>query len=190
MKDLLEPYNPEWGKSFAALKQVLLEALHGLEVEVEVQHVGSTSIPGMMAKPILDVDIIIHDKSLLEAITQLLQQLGYRYRGDQGIEGRFAFRQSAENTPLTSVKKRWQAHHLYVCYADSLALKNHLLFRDALLSDPELARRYALLKMLLASGTGIAREEYTRQKTDFVLAVLAGAGLSREEQAAIAAANK
>lgn len=184
----IHPYTPAWKTEFAALRDRLMLALEGLAVHIE--HVGSTAIPGLPAKPILDIDIIIEDKTLLGPISARLEKLGYTNRGDQGIEGRFAFRPSSDDTPDTPDQRTWTSHHLYVCYHDSLALRNHLLFRDALLADASLVNRYAALKQRLVQEEGMTREEYTRRKTEFILAVLAGLGLDDASLQAIERANR
>lgn len=190
MKDLIEEYNPQWKQSFDAIKMVLNNALKEYSTAIDIQHVGSTAIPGMVAKPILDIDIIIKEKSLLSSITTHLQDLGYIKRGDQGIPGRFAFRQSSEYVPFTDPNTKKQSHHLYVCYSDSLALKNHLLIRDALLNDSQLVARYSQLKMGLVNQKNMSREKYTIQKTEFILELLAKSGLDSNELVEIRNANK
>ena len=159
------------------------------DFNIDIQHVGSTSIPGLFAKPVLDVDIILHNKSMLEQVTVILERIGYVSKGEQGIEGRFAFRQQSAFTPVTATQQQWQAQHLYVCFADSLALKNHLVFRDALLQNKQLVEQYSELKLSLLNEHGITREEYTKRKTAFILSVLRAAGLSEDELTAIAKAN-
>jgi GrpB-like predicted nucleotidyltransferase (UPF0157 family) len=185
---MLEPYQPQWKTAFEALRSQLQEALH--DYEVDIQHVGSTSIPGLPAKPILDIDIIIGEAHLLPGITQRLNELGYNYKGEQGIVGRFAFRQTSAYTPQAAGQPVWMAHHLYVCYAHSLALKNHLVFRNALLNDAALVQQYATLKQALAHSIGMQREKYTRAKTDFILRVLAAEGFTEAALEEIAAANR
>lgn len=187
MEHLIEPYNTAWKTEFDDLKRVLLHLLDGYAIDI--QHVGSTAIPGLFAKPILDIDIILHNKALLEGIAARLEQAGYHNRGDQGIPGRFAFRQISDLTPKVAPPKQWQAHHLYVCFVDSLALKNHLLFRDALLKDQRLVAEYAQLKINLTKEPNMTRASYNQRKTDFILAVLAANGLSEPELDAIKKAN-
>jgi GrpB-like predicted nucleotidyltransferase (UPF0157 family) len=184
----IESYNPEWKSCFDQLKQVLSSLLTA--IPLDIQHVGSTAIPGLPAKPILDIDIIIEDKSLLTGVSARLEQAGYINRGDQGIPGRFAFRQQSMFTPETPDQQTWMEHHLYVCYADSLALKNHLLVRDALLQDTQLMAQYAGLKMQLVTTPGMTREEYTRQKTLFILDVLQKSGMLPDELRQISDSNR
>jgi len=187
MTNFIQSYDPAWKTGFQHLKHFLITELKGFAVDI--QHIGSTAIPGLCAKPILDIDIIISDKSFLGELAARLAKTGYFNKGEQGIPGRFAFRQTKDNTPLTATSQKWQTHHLYVCFADSLALKNHLLFRDALLSDKELVDGYAQLKKALMEEPGMTREKYTRRKTDFIVAVLATLGLEINELKDIKDAN-
>jgi GrpB-like predicted nucleotidyltransferase (UPF0157 family) len=188
MIDLIQPYNPDWKTAFEKIKNVLETELKGFDINI--QHVGSTAIPGLYAKPVLDIDIIIEDKTLLNEITARLEKAGYLNKGEQGIAGRFAFRQTSAFTPATAMKQTWQSHHLYVCFADSLALKNHLLFRDSLLQDKTLAERYAALKMELVNEKGMTREKYTNRKTEFIISALTTLGLGTKELNEIAKANE
>ena len=189
MTSFLEPYNPQWKTEFETLKQALKNELSVINQHVVIEHIGSTSIPGLIAKSILDIDIIIENKSLLQEIEARLHTLGYLSRGEQGISGRFAFRQKSDQVPFTESKKTWQTHHLYVCYADSLALKNHIIFRDALKSDKGLLLQYSELKKSLTQDSRITREEYTIKKTKFILSVLAQAGLNAKELEEISNSN-
>lgn len=187
MVTYIEPYNPSWPLEFEKIKEVIAQAL--ADLDIDVQHVGSTAIPGLCAKPMLDIDIIIEHKHLLQDLVTRLVKLGYISKGEQGIPGRFAFKQSSDFTPHTTENYTWQAHHLYVCYADSLALKNHVLFRDTLRNHPEVVQQYASVKMELVDELQLTREEYTVKKTDFILSVLSAAGLNEEDLAAIKKAN-
>jgi GrpB-like predicted nucleotidyltransferase (UPF0157 family) len=184
----LEPYNPQWKIEFEQLRQVFSDLL--IDIPVTIEHVGSTAIPGMIAKPILDIDIIPQHEVSLPEISKRLEQAGYISKGEQGIPGRFAFRQRNHFTPVTEQGIKWMAHHLYVCFSNSLALKNHLLFRDALLSNQQLAHNYLQLKAGLLNEPGMTREEYNKSKTDFVVSVLAMNGLTEEELMEIKKANE
>jgi GrpB-like predicted nucleotidyltransferase (UPF0157 family) len=187
MTNFLELYNSTWKAEFEELKHLLVTELEGFQIDI--QHVGSTSIPGLLAKPILDIDLIINDKTLLDDVSARLEEIGYVNKGEQGIPGRFACRQTSELTPRTATLKKWQVHHLYVCFSDSLALKNHLLFRDALLGDQRLTEQYAQLKRALLTEQGITREEYTKRKTEFILSLLTTLGLDTKELNQIKHAN-
>src|SRR5688572_4784951 len=101
MKKLIESYNQDWKSEFENIKQVIESEFIDLILLIDIQHIGSTSIPGLIAKPILDIDIIIDNKDLLQTITSRLERMGYKYQGEQGISGRFAFGQTSDFTPLT-----------------------------------------------------------------------------------------
>jgi len=189
MKKYIQPYNPHWKSEFENIKREIETELGDLSTQTDIQHVGSTSIPGLFAKPVLDIDIIIKDKKLLSDISNLLEKIGYKSIGEQGINGRFAFIQNSDFTPLTAMKNKWQPHHLYVCYADSLALKNHIVFRDTLGMDKNLREKYSGLKMLLTGNPMITRKEYTAGKTEFIILVLARAGFDENELEEIRKAN-
>jgi GrpB-like predicted nucleotidyltransferase (UPF0157 family) len=191
MTATIEPYNPEWKTEFENIKQIIESEFKDSGIDINIQHVGSTAIPGLVAKPILDLDIIIPDKSHFNKISSKLEKLGYKNKGEQGIPDRIAFRQTTEATPfLLSNNKKKYPHHLYVCLTESLAVKNHLLFRDALLSNKELSERYSQLKLALIGNQPISREEYTKRKTEFIISVLAASGLGETELKQIRDANR
>jgi len=189
MAIFIEPYNPNWKTEFENIRGVIETELGVLSRQTDIQHVGSTSVPGLFAKPILDIDIIIKDKSLLHEISHILEKIGYKSNGEQGINGRFAFNQRSDYTPLVTKSRKWMSHHLYVCYADSLALKNHIVFRDTLCNDKKLSERYSALKKSLTDNPKITREDYTTGKTAFIISVLATAGLSEKQLEEIKQAN-
>ncbi len=184
----LEPYTPNWKTEFEELKQFFSDLLH--DIPFAIEHVGSTAIPNMIAKPILDIDIIPGKEEAIPEISKRLERVGYLPKGEQGIPGRFAFRQMNSITPATTTNREWITHHLYVCFANSVALKNHLLFRDALLNEQHLAENYHQLKKQLLNESGMTREVYNKLKTKFILSVLAKRGLTEQELAEIEKANK
>ena len=153
-------YDPGWPATFARLRERVVEALGPLAQAVE--HVGSTAVPGLAAKPIVDIDVVIADRSDLPEVARRLQPLGYRHEGDLGVPGREAF-----TTPAG-----WPAHHLYVCAAGSEPLVRHLAFRDALRADGRTAGAYADLKRSLAVRLGHDRVAYTEAKSAFIEQVL------------------
>ena len=89
----IEEANPEWSNIFQKLKDVIQQELKG--IIIDIIHVGSTSIPNLAAKPIIDIDVIIETRELLPEISLKLQKLGYRHNGDQGIPGREAFKRES-----------------------------------------------------------------------------------------------
>ncbi len=167
-------YDPLWTQSFAHIRSRIAPALAGVATGIE--HVGSTSVPALSAKPVIDVDAIVKDGDVASAIARLAS-LGYEHRGDLGVPQREAFRHG--HVP---------AHNLYVCVAGSLHLRNHLALRDALRADRDLVREYGALKRDLARRFPNDIDAYVAGKTAFVTGVLERSGaFSAAELAAIRA---
>ncbi len=166
----LMEYDPAWAENFERLKSIYLESLGDLLIKVE--HVGSTAVPGLCAKPHLDIDLVIESYSYFEEAVDTLAELGYEYKGDFGIEGREAFKRKDEKVPWDGSNSREYSHNLYVCPKDSRELKRHLAFRDHLLENEECRKRYAELKKRLAKKYRDDREAYTEGKTKFIERVL------------------
>lgn len=131
------PYSAEWKINFELIKIELLNVLEDLVVSIE--HVGSTSVEGLSAKPIIDIDIVIKDHSIFDSVVNKLEQIGYRHEGDLGIKDREAFKYSG--------KEHLQKHHLYVCPMDSEELKRHITFRDYLREHPQEVKAYSQIKV-------------------------------------------
>ena len=135
-KVIVLPYDKMWSKHFDAIKKELEEAIGNLILGIE--HVGSTSVEGMSAKPCIDLDVIIKDYSAWDIIVKKLEAIGYIHEGDLGICNREAFRYSD--------KPHLQTHHLYVCPQFSEELHRHIVFRDFLRNDPQAVKKYSAVK--------------------------------------------
>jgi GrpB-like predicted nucleotidyltransferase (UPF0157 family) len=155
-------YDASWPVTFHRLQDQLAATLGPLAVAVE--HVGSTAVPGLAAKPIIDLDVVIADRADLPAVIERLRPLGYQHEGNLRVPGREAFTTPAEAPP----------HHLYVCAVGTPALDRHLAFRDALRADPAAAQAYGDLKRTLAARLSGDRNAYTEAKSTFIEQVLAG----------------
>lgn len=168
------PYDPAWPASFAQLRAIYAATLDDLIVTIE--HVGSTAVPGLLAKPILDIDIVIPTRDVLPEVTVRLAALGYRHNGDQGIPGREVFKANESTAPYTEPRQVWMAHHLYGCAVDSAELRRHIQFRDTLRCRADLREEYTRLKTETARAAGGDRKVYARLKEntcrDFVEGVL------------------
>ena len=149
---LVERYNPDWPNWFATLRARFETKLRGHVVGIE--HVGSTSVPGMTAKPIIDLDIVIEEDQFGK-VKSLLAELGYFHQGDLGIPGRDAFDLSDAD-----LKESLPNHHPYVCPETSDELRRHLAFRDFLRQSPEYVRRLSDLKWELALKYENDRQAY------------------------------
>jgi len=157
-------YDPRWVQLFEQLRDFVLPVLSDLEVRIE--HVGSTSVPGLAAKPIVDIDVVVSTQGDVHAAIQKLATLGYVHEGDLGATGREAF------IPPDGIT--W--HHLYVCTVENAEYKRHVLFRDYLRSHPDDAKMYGDLKMELARRFHNDRLAYSNAKSDFVKGILKHAG--------------
>ena len=133
---MVAQYNAEWKTDFESIKAEIVDALGTLALAVE--HVGSTSVEGMSAKPCIDIDVVIEDYSVFAEVVGRLEKIGYYHEGDLGIKGREAFGYT-EKTNL-------QKHHLYVCPRDSEELLRHVTFRDFLRSNPDAVKKYSRIK--------------------------------------------
>jgi GrpB-like predicted nucleotidyltransferase (UPF0157 family) len=170
-------YDPAWPSLFAQIRDRVWP--HVSDVAVTIEHVGSTAVPGLAAKPIIEVDVVIPQKAKLTGVIGRLARIGYEHRGDLGIQDREAFK-----SPLGTF-----AHHLYVCRRGSVALRNHLTLRDHLRQHPEDAAAYAALKRTLAAACADV-DEYSRMKTDFIVEILGRYSFSAEELVLIRRPNE
>jgi GrpB-like predicted nucleotidyltransferase (UPF0157 family) len=163
---IIVPYDPAWASSFASIRSRLSDALG--DVALDILHVGSTSVVGLAAKPIIDIDVVIDSEDAVPSVIERLAAIGYVFEGDLGVPGRYAF------APPPGLPK----HHPYVCAKDSPELARHVAFRDFLRGNPEESAAYGNLKFELASRFGRDRDGYSRAKTEFVEEALMLAGLS------------
>ena len=157
---MIEDYDPAWPDVFSQLATRVLAALGSLAVAVE--HIGSTAVPGLAAKPIIDLDVVLASSADLPEATRLLARVGYAHEGDLGIAGREAFR-----SPLAE-----PLHHLYVLTTEPKELRRHVAFRDTLRASEDLRSKYAALKRALAEAHQDDRSAYTKAKAAFIAAVV------------------
>lgn len=162
---LVEEYDPEWSRSFEKIKEFLEEGLGDSFLSIE--HIGSTSIKGMVAKPIIDIDIVIKPGSF-PATLQKLEVLGYLHQGDLGIKGREAFDLKDE-----AKKQLLPKHHMYVCQSDSEELKRHLAFKKYLEKHPEMAKKLSIYKKALAVKYNNDLNAYINGKSELVSRITA-----------------
>jgi GrpB-like predicted nucleotidyltransferase (UPF0157 family) len=161
-------YDPTWPVRFEQEKAQIL-AVAGEYIE-DIQHVGSTSVPGLAAKPIIDILVAIRDLALVEKTVEPLQSLGYGYFGEFGIPERHFF----PKPPPSGWSHR--THHIHMVLKNSNQWENQLRFRDYLRTHADARQEYAALKRTLALEFADNREGYTDAKQDFVFATLRKAG--------------
>jgi GrpB-like predicted nucleotidyltransferase (UPF0157 family) len=171
------PYDPAWPALFEEIRAQLWDVLH--DVALTVEHVGSTAVPGLAAKPIIDISVVVPSADEVPLAIQRLAALGYTHLGNLGIEGREAFRRPPDSP----------RHNLYVCPQGSLGLRNHLAVRDYLRSHPEKIRAYGELKQELARRFPDDIESYVDGKTGLILEILQSE-LTDDERARIEQGNR
>lgn len=165
---VVEPYDEAWKDDFAAIRDELDPVLNGLVLRIE--HVGSTSVEGLSAKPVIDIDVVIGDKSILPEVISALESIGYSHEGDLGIPGREAFKYEGKDY----LKK----HHLYVCAQDAEELKRHIAFRDYLRSDPDAVAEYSRIKEEGARLYPDDIDKYIEHKSPFIESIYKRIGLA------------
>jgi len=150
------PYNSKWPKAFAkeaALFRPFLEANL-----VELHHIGSTSVPGLMAKPIIDMLMEVKDHDQLDSKRVHFEKIGYEVMGEMGIPGRRYFRKGGKH----------RTHHIHAFVSGDSNLERHLAFRDYLIAHPDVAAEYGALKAKIALEIGHQIELYCDAKDPFI----------------------
>jgi GrpB-like predicted nucleotidyltransferase (UPF0157 family) len=168
---LIEKYTSTWIKDFENIKSEIENGLHGLDFTIE--HVGSTSVPNLDSKPIIDIDIIYVKHFDFEKIKSGLLKIGYYHNGNQGIEDRDVFKR---NSGLTNEILDQIKHHLYVCPVDSKALERHILSRNFLRNNDWARLKYQQMKYELAEEANQDRKKYAALKelnvNDFIDSII------------------
>ncbi|WP_454258365.1 GrpB family protein [Pseudoxanthomonas mexicana] len=147
---------PEWALRFSAERDRLSTALG--PVAIDIQHVGSTAVPGILAKPILDIAVAIQSFENGYPLVPLLEALGYEYRGEYGIPLRHYF--------VHGIPRR--THHLHVLEQQSTDWERHIRFRDQLRRSPATAAQYSELKLASVSESSGSRDLYQSLKSSFI----------------------
>jgi len=169
---LIQKYKRSWINDFNKIKKVLQTELKNAFTTIE--HVGSTSIPNLSAKPIIDIDIIFTKEISFKVVEKCLSNLGYNHIGNLDIENREVFKREnrkEDHSILDAIQ-----HHLYVCPIDSKELQRHLAFRDYLRTHKTERMEYENLKISIAEKANQDRKKYAEIKEtlarDFVEAIL------------------
>ncbi len=154
-------HSQNWKRLFEEEKQILLEHFPGRILDIS--HGGSTAIPDIPAKPIIDMFAIVPSLDVAEDMRDELEALGYHYRGHEGVPERILYVKGTE-------QKR--THHLHFVERESMEWKNHLLIKNFYLQHTEVAQEYAQLKRALADKYPNDRVAYGKGKNDFTQSVI------------------
>lgn len=169
-------YDPTWPVWFGSIRDRIAAALG--PVAIAIEHVGSTSVPGLAAKPVIDIDVVVERVDIPAAIGRL-ESIGYVHLGTLGVPDREAFRR-----PPESVR-----HNLYVCPPDGEGLRNHLALRHHLRAHPDAVAAYGSLKRQLAAESDDI-EVYVAGKTNLIVSFLRAEGIDEPTLASIEASNR
>jgi GrpB-like predicted nucleotidyltransferase (UPF0157 family) len=165
-------YSPLWAREFELEAAVLRNTL--VEFALRVEHVGSTAVPGLAAKPVIDIQISVKSLAPFEIFEEALARLGYRFVSLGEFDRVYPWFAKPGGWPST--------HHVHLCVSGEEQEARHLAFRDCLRSNPDQALRYEALKRKLATehrGKSLASiESYSLAKTEFIESALASAGLA------------
>lgn len=170
-------YDDEWPIEFERIKNRIWPDVK--DIALRIEHVGSTSVPGLASKPVIDMDIVVNSLESSIYTIKILSRLGYIPLGTMGVPGREAFKR-----PVDSPK-----HNLYVCLEDSTAFENHIILRDTLRRDFFLKNQYSQLKFRLAEEFAGNIDGYCDAKTSFILGILKRNGFTGAELSEIAGTN-
>lgn len=162
--------SPRWAEEFDVVAAVLRHALAGAP-SAQVEHVGSTSVPGLAAKPVLDIDVVVAPADVGAAVSAL-EGLGYVHRGDLGVTGREAFR-----APDTAPRR-----NVYVATAGTTHVRNHLAVREVLRRRDDLREAYAAVKLALAADPAMDIDTYLAGKSEVLQQVLEASGEFTDEE--------
>ena len=171
-------YDPCWKIRFNEFKDVLWPVV--VDHLIDFEHVGSTAVEGLAARPIIDIDIIVSNMNALLKVIERLVPLGYVHQGKLGIQGRHAFFQQENVSKL----------HLYVCLEGSLGLRNHLALRDYLRAHPSAVKEYSNLKKQLAQQYPNNIDCYVEGKRSFIAAILKRCSFTPCELLNVLSSNK
>ena len=155
------PYDSDWPMQFRA-EAAKIAAIFGPEL-VSIHHIGSTSVPGLSAKPIIDIMPLVRDIEEVELFNLAMLRLGYEPRGELGIPGRRYFVKGGDAQ---------RTHHVHTYALDNPEVNRHLHFRDYLIAHPEEAQRYAALKTELARQFPHDIESYMAGKDSFIKEII------------------
>ena len=156
------PYDPNWKTEFERIRAFLMDQIGDLVLEIK--HVGSTSIPGLCAKPIVDIVALMESYDIFPQIVARLEAVGFEHTGDGGIKEREVFKRR--------IPDDFMDYHFYVYSKDSEENRRQTIFRNALLADKAVADAYGALKMRLVEEVNGDRVLYTDSKTEFILGVI------------------
>jgi GrpB-like predicted nucleotidyltransferase (UPF0157 family) len=157
----LEKYNTDWVSIFGEEKRLIEQSIR--DFIIDIQHVGSTWIVGLVSKPIIDIAIGVDSLEEVNKYVEPLEKLGYEYKGEAGVSERLLFSKGDASN---------KTHHIHMVEVGSINWQNQILFRNYLRMHDEVSDEYAELKKSLAQEFEKDRELYTAKKAEFILDII------------------
>jgi GrpB-like predicted nucleotidyltransferase (UPF0157 family) len=158
----LEIFNPAWADLFSS-EEKLLRPLFGKQFE-GIHHVGSTAIPGVIAKPEIDILVILKEDTDFSSFFSKIESVGYTFRGEEpGAPGHWYFSKN---------QNQRRTHKLHLCGPTHPCVADQILFRDFLKKNPDCAREYSELKRQLAQSNGVGMTEYLAKKAPLIQEII------------------
>jgi len=171
-------YDPKWKSQYESLAAEMWLSVS--EFSARIEHVGSTSVVGLWAKPIIDMDIVLNSRAAIPSVISALAGIGYKHIGDLGIKNREAFTNSSA----------FVRHNLYATIDGCLSFRNHITIRDHLRKHEADREIYSALKRKLAEEHPEDIDAYTEEKSEFLISILERYEISENDLDLIRAANK
>lgn len=157
------PYNPSWAAQFKSEVALITPILSSNLLAIE--HIGSTAVPNLAAKPVIDILLEVNSLDVLDTCNEALQHIGYKAKGENGITGRRYFQKGGDN----------RSHHIHAFVKGDEQLFKHRVFRDYLIAFPSIANDYAKVKLNAATNCNNNSALYCEMKNDFIAEHLANA---------------
>ncbi len=167
-------YNEDWPKRFREVRDCPRAELAGEVGALKIEHFGSTAVPGLVSRPVLDICVVVPEASDMPSLIGGLERLGYVYQADEGRLGLETFRRRGPDVPFLEHKRDFAPHLLYASVLGASELRRCLAFRDHLNEDAEARATYARLKIDLAPHADA--EAYLLAKTEFIGSVMSALG--------------
>ena len=151
-------HDPSWAALYETEAKLIADVMGA--AACAIHHIGSSAIPGLRSKPVIDILLEASSLEAVDGCTERLAERGYEARGEYGIRGRRYFSKKSTGQPV--------GFHMHAYLAGSFQIRRHLAFRDYLILKPEVAARYAALKAELSFENGLLKPEYQQAKKPFV----------------------
>lgn len=155
---VIRPHSASWKNVFAMVSRDVRAQLG--ETALRVEHIGSTAVPEIFAKPIIDIALEVVSLSELDAKLTLMEAIGFEARGEHGIPDRRYFKKPVDASGV--------GVHVHSFARGSAHIARHIYFRDYLLAEPKVAQQYSALKQSLADGAGVLVDDYVERKSGLV----------------------